>query len=187
MSMSIFIILGLMFIFAILPIGIYNSLVQLRNNRENAFANIDVQLKQRHDLIPQLVSTTKAYASHERETLENLTKARQTAILAGTIEEKIVAEKAVADALRHFSIQVEAYPDLKANSNFLLLQNEMADLENKLAATRRFFNSATKEFNVSVEKFPNLILAKLFGFQRLSMFDLAEQRKDIEVAPEIKF
>lgn len=168
-------------------ISLYNSLVKLRNNRENAFADIDVQLKQRHDLIPQLVETVKGYASHEKETLERIINARNGAISAKTIDDKIVAENALTSALSGLKITLEAYPDLKANQNFLQLQEEISDLENKLAAVRRYFNSATKELNNAVEVFPANLIAKMFGFKKEVMFDLGEQRATLEEAPKFKF
>lgn len=167
---------------------IYNGLVKYRLNRENAFADIDVQLKLRHDLIPQLIGSVKGYMEHERGTLEAITKARQNAISATGINDKIAAENQLTSALSGLNIQVEAYPDLKANTNFLQLQNELADVENKLAAVRRFFNSATKELNIAVQKFPNVIFAGMFGFKAEPMFDLGEtQRQTLDVAPEVKF
>lgn len=169
-------------------IAIYNGLVRLRNNRENAFADIDVQLKQRHDLIPQLIGAVKGYMEHERGTFESITKARQKAIQANTVNDKIAAEKELTHALSGLSIQVEAYPDLKANQNFMQLQNEMSDIENKLAAVRRFFNSATKELNIAVQKFPNVVFAGMFGFKAEPMFDLgATERAVMDKAPEVKF
>lgn len=168
-------------------ISLYNSLVKLRNNRENAFADIDVQLKQRHDLIPQLVETVKGYASHEKETLERIINARNGAISAKTIDDKIVAENALTSALSGLKITLEAYPDLKANQNFLQLQEEISDLENKLAAVRRYFNSATKELNNAVEVFPANLIAKMFGFKKEVMFDLGEQRATLKEAPKFKF
>lgn len=167
---------------------IYNGLVRLRNNRENAFADIDVQLKQRHDLVPQLIGSVKGYMEHERGTLEAITNARTRAVNASSISDKIAAENELTSALSGLNIQVEAYPDLKANTNFLQLQNELSDIENKLAAVRRFFNSATKELNIAVQKFPNTIFAGMFGFKREEMFDLGDsQRKVMDVAPEVKF
>ncbi|WP_455664065.1 LemA family protein [Phocaeicola sp.] len=168
-------------------VSMYNSLVKLRNNRENAFADIDVQLKQRHDLIPQLVETVKGYAAHEKETLERVINARNGAISAKTIDDKIVAENALSSALAGLKITLEAYPDLKANQNFLQLQEEIADLENKLSSVRRYFNSATKEYNNAVETFPSNIMAGMFGFHKEVMFDLGEQRAALEEAPKIKF
>lgn len=166
----------------------YNSLVRLRNNRENAFANIDVQLKQRHDLIPQIVATVKGYATHEREVLQRVTEARTAAMSASGINEKIAAENALSSALAGLKVSLEAYPELKANQNFLQLQTEIADVENKLAAVRRFFNSATRELNNAVETFPSNILAGMFGFTRQPMFEIPqESRAQLDKAPDIQF
>jgi LemA protein len=182
------IIIGIVVVLVIWIIAIYNSLVRLRNNRENAFADIDVQLKQRHDLIPQLLGAVKGYMEHERGTLEAVTNARQNAMAATSINDKIAAEQQLSTALNGLNIQVEAYPDLKASQNFMQLQEEISDVENKLAASRRYFNSATKELNISVQKFPNTVFAGMFGFQKEPMFDLGEaQRVELEKAPEVKF
>ena len=178
--MTAIIVIVVVVILAAWLVSMYNSLVKMRNNRENAFADIDVQLKQRHDLVPQLVETVKGYAAHEKDTLERVINARNGAIGAKTIDEKIVAENAL-------KITLEAYPDLKANQNFLQLQEEIADLENKLSSVRRYFNSATKEYNNAVETFPSNILAGMFGFRKEVMFDLGEQRAALEEAPKIKF
>lgn len=169
-------------------VSLYNNLVKLRNNRENAFANIDVQLKQRHDLIPQLVSTVKGYATHEREVLQRVTEARSAAMGANTINEKIGAENALTSALAGLKISLEAYPDLKANQNFIQLQGEISDIENKLAAARRFFNSTTRELNNAVQTFPSNIFAKMFGFGKEMMFEVPkEERAVYDKAPEINF
>ena len=169
-------------------IGLYNNLVRMRNNRENAFANIDVQLKQRHDLVPQLVSTVKGYASHEKTVLENVTNARTAAMSANNINDKIQAENNLSSALANLKVSLEAYPDLKANQNFLQLQTEISDIENKLAASRRFFNSATKELNNAVQTFPANILAGMFGFHKEPMFEIpATDRASLDKAPEISF
>lgn len=174
-------------VLALWIISLYNSLVKLRNNRENAFADIDVQLKQRHDLIPQLVATVKGYAAHEKDTLERVINARNGAMSVHTIDEKIKAENALSSALAGLKITLEAYPDLKANQNFLQLQEEIADLENKLSAVRRYFNSATKELNNAVETFPSNLIAGMFGFRKEIMFDLGAQRVTLEEAPKIEF
>lgn len=182
------IILIVVGVLILLIAGIYNSLVTLRNNRENAFADIDVQLKQRHDLVPQLMGAVKGYMEHERGTFEAITQARQKAISASSINDKIAAETELTTALSGLSIQVEAYPDLKANQNFMQLQNELSDIENKLAAVRRFFNGATKELNIAVQKFPNVLFAGMFGFKTEPMFDLGDtQRAVMDKAPEVKF
>lgn len=185
--MTAIIVIVVVVILAAWLVSMYNSLVKMRNNRENAFADIDVQLKQRHDLVPQLVETVKGYAAHEKDTLERVINARNGAIGAKTIDEKIVAENALSSALSGLQITLEAYPDLKANQNFLQLQEEIADLENKLSSVRRYFNSATKEYNNAVETFPSNILAGMFGFRKEVMFDLGEQRAALEEAPKIKF
>jgi len=169
-------------------IGIYNNLVALRNNRENAFANIDVQLKQRYDLIPNLVNTVKGYAEHEKGLLERVTAARTAAMGATSLNDKIQAENALSSALAGLKVSVEAYPDLKANQNFLELQTELADIENKLAAVRRFFNSATKELNTAVQSFPAVLFAGMFGFHQEPMFEVPqEERAAVQKAPEVKF
>ena len=185
--MTAIIVIVVVVILAAWLVSMYNSLVKMRNNRENAFADIDVQLKQRHDLVPQLVETVKGYAAHEKDTLERVINARNGAIGAKTIDEKIVAENALSSALSGLKITLEAYPDLKANQNFLQLQEEIADLENKLSSVRRYFNSATKQYNNAVETFPSNILAGMFGFRKEVMFDLGEQRAALEEAPKIKF
>lgn len=169
-------------------ISIYNSLVRLRENRENAFADIDVQLKQRHDLVPQLVGAVKGYMDHESTVLKEITAARNAAMKASGVNDKIQAEQQLSSALRGLNVQVEAYPDLKASTNMLQLQNELSDIENKLAAVRRFFNSATKELNIAVQKFPNVLFAGMFGFKQEPMFDVGEtERAVMDKAPEIKF
>lgn len=186
--MTLIIVLAAAALLVILFVSKYNSLVKLKNNRENAFADIDVQLKQRHDLIPQLVETVKGYATHEKDTLERVINARNGAMGAKTIDEKIVAENQLSSALSGLRITLEAYPDLKANQNFLQLQEEISDVENKLSAVRRYFNSATKEYNNAVETFPSNIIAGMFNFRKEMMFDLGEeQRAALEEAPKIKF
>ena len=163
-------------------------MVRLRNNRENAFSNIDVQLKQRYDLVPQLVSTVKGYATHEKELLERITEARSACLSANSINDKISANNMLSNALNGLKVSVEAYPDLKANQNFMQLQTELSDIENKLAAARRFFNSATKELNNAVQTFPGNLLAGMFGFHKEPMFEVAqEERATIEKAPQIQF
>jgi LemA protein len=183
-------IIGLILVVAVIIlflVSLYNRLVKLRNRRENAFADIDVQLKQRHDLVPQLVETVKGYATHEKELLLRITEARSAAMLAKTIDEKIQAENNLANGLQGLKIAVENYPDLKANQNFLQLQEELSDIENKLAAARRFFNAATTEYNTSVESFPSNLIAGSFGFKRETLFDLGEKRQELEEPTSVKF
>ena len=151
--MATIIILIIAAIIAIWLVSLYNRLVKLRNNRENSFADIDVQLRQRHDLIPQLVDAVKGYMKHESTVLSDVTNARANALKATSINDKITAENQLSSALRGLQVAVEAYPDLKASQNFMNLQEEISDVENKLAAARRYFNSATKEYNNAVEVF----------------------------------
>jgi len=179
--------LAIIVLFILMAVSLYNRLVRLRNNREQAFADVDVQLKQRHDLIPQLVDSVKGYMGHERGVLTDITDARSNAMKATTINEKIVAENKLSAALEGLKVSVEAYPDLKASQNFLDLQNEISDIENKIAAARRFFNSATKELNVATEMFPSNLIATLFNFKREPMFELGDQRAAAEQPPKIQF
>ncbi len=182
-----FVILGIIVILILWAVSLYNRLVKLRNNRGQAFADVDVQLKQRHDLIPQLVESVRGYMQHERGVLTEVTEARANAMKATTINDKIQAEGRLSSALEGLKVSVEAYPDLKASQNFLDLQNEISDVENKIAAARRFFNSATKELNVATEVFPSNIVATLFNFRREPMFELGDQRAAVEQPPQIKF
>lgn len=185
MALIIILLIVVLFIFWI--IGLYNRIVRLRNRRQNAFADIDVQLRQRHDLVPQLVDTVKGYATHERELLMRITEARSAAINATTIDDKIKTETQLTQALQGLKVAVEAYPDLKANTNFLQLQGELSDIENKLAAARRFFNAATTEYNNSIETFPANMIANNFGFKRETLFDLGNGRVVMEEPPKISF
>lgn len=186
--MQTIIIIAVIALIVLWIISIYNNMVRLRNNRENAFSNIDVQLKQRYDLVPQLVSTVKGYATHEKELLERITEARSACLSANSINDKISANNMLSNALNGLKVSVEAYPDLKANQNFMQLQTELSDIENKLAAARRFFNSATKELNNAVQTFPGNLLAGMFGFHKEPMFEVAqEERATIEKAPQIQF
>ena len=186
--MTWIIVLVVVVLIAAWLVSMYNGLVKMRNNRENAFANIDVQLKQRYDLVPQLVSTVKGYADHEKEVFEKVTMARSAAMSATTINDKIAADNMLTSALSGLKVSLEAYPELKANQNFMQLQSEVADIENKLAAVRRYFNSATREFNNAVQTFPSNVIAGMFGFHKEPMYEIAqEQRATMDKAPEIKF
>ena len=182
------IIIGVVVVIALYAISLYNGLVKLRNNRENAFANIDVQLQQRYDLVPQLVNTVKGYAAHEKELLERITAARSACMNATSVNDKIAADNQLTSALAGLKVSVEAYPDLKANQNFMQLQTELADIENKLASVRRFFNSATKELNNGIQTFPANVLAGMFGFTTQPMFEVApEERAAVSKAPKVEF
>lgn len=179
---------GIALLLIIWLISINNRLVALKNNRESAFSDIDVQLKQRHDLIPQLMGAVKGYMDHESNVLMKVTEARSRCLQATTISEKIAAEANLGAAMNGFNMQIEAYPDLKANSNFMHLQQEIADIENKLAAVRRFFNSATKEYNNGIEQFPSNMIANMKHYKMEPMFDVGiEQRQVLDKAPEVKF
>jgi len=181
------IVIGIVVVIVLMVISLYNRLVRLRNNREQAFADIDVQLKQRHDLIPQLVDAVKGYMGFERGVLTEITEARTNAMKATSINDKIAAEAKLSTALDGLRVQVEAYPDLKSGQNVMDLQNEISDVENKIAAARRFFNSATKELNVATELFPSNLIATMFNFKREPMFELGEQRAAAEQPPKIQF
>lgn len=185
--MILLVILGIIILFVIWGASLYNRLIRLRNTREQAFADVDVQLKQRHDMIPQLVEAVRGYMQHERGVLTDITEARANAMKAKTIQEKISAEQRLSTALDGLRVAVEAYPDLKASQNFLDLQNEISDIENKIASARRFFNSSTKELNTAIEVFPSNLIATLFNFTREIMFDLGEQRTTVEEPPKIQF
>lgn len=185
---ALIIILVVVVLVGLVLMGIYNRLVGLRQSSNQAFADIDVQLQQRRDLIPNLVETVKGYASHERGTLEAVTAARNAAASAGTVGEKVQAENMLTGALRQLFAVAEAYPDLKANQNFLQLQGELGDIENKLASSRRFFNNAVGEFNAAIQQFPAVLFAGMFGFRPREFFDVGEQnRADLNVAPSVKF
>ncbi len=174
-------------VLALVVMGAYNRLVGLRQRANQAFADIDVQLQQRHDLIPNLVETVKGYAAHEKGTLEAVTNARAAAAGASTVDQKVQAENMLTGALRQLFAVAEAYPDLKANTNFVRLQDELADIENKLAAARRFFNSAVSEFNAAIQQFPAVLLAAPFGFTERAFFDVGSDRATVAAAPQVKF
>ena len=187
MSTTAMVILGLLALLVVWVIVIYNGLVAMRQRTDQAFADIDVQLKQRHDLIPNLVETVKGYASHERGTLEAVVQARNAALAAQGPAQVAAAENQLTGALRQLFALSEAYPDLKANQNFQQLQTEISDIENKLAAARRFFNNAVQEYNTGIEQFPAALLAGPFGFRPREFFDVAEARPQLEQPPAVKF
>jgi LemA protein len=187
MSTTGWIVLGVLVVIVIWAISVYNSLVAMRQRTDQAFADIDVQLKQRHDLIPNLVETVKGYATHERGTLEAVIQARNTAVAAPGVEQKVAAENMLTGALRQLFAVAEAYPDLKANQNFMQLQGELGDIENKLAASRRFFNNAVQEYNTGIQQFPAALFAGAMGFQPKTFFDLGAERAALDQAPAVKF
>ena len=182
------IILGLIVLLGLGLVATYNRLVSLRQRCRQAFSDIDVQLKQRHDLVPNLVETVKGYAAHEQGTLQAVIRARQAAITAQGPVEQAAAEGQLQSALRQLFALAEAYPDLKANQNFQQLQSELADLENKIAAARRFYNNTAAEYNSTRESFPAVLFAQSMGFSAQEFFNLDEAgRKMVEAAPQVKF
>ncbi|MBI1272938.1 MAG: LemA family protein [Alphaproteobacteria bacterium] len=181
-------ILGGLAVAGVLAIVLYNRLVALRQNFRNAFADIDVQLKQRHDLVPNLVETVKGYGAHESKVFEAVTQARASAMRGGSMAERAGAEAALSGALMQLMAVAENYPQLKASENFKQLQNELSDLENKIAAARRFFNNAVAEYNISIEQFPAVLLAGPLGFRGEGMFELQGAEKEAaSAAPQVKF
>jgi len=187
MSTTSWVVLGVIAVIVVWAISIYNSLVAMRQRTNQAFADIDVQLKQRHDLVPNLVETVKGYATHERGTLEAVVQARNAAIAAPGVEQKVAAENMLTGALRQLFALSESYPDLKANANFQQLQRDLSDIENKLAAARRFFNNAVQEYNTGIQQFPASLFAGVFGFTQRTFFDLGETRAQLDQAPSVKF
>jgi LemA protein len=187
MSTTSWVVLGIIAVIVVWAISIYNSLVAMRQRTNQAFADIDVQLKQRHDLVPNLVETVKGYATHERGTLEAVVQARNAAIAAPGVEQKVAAENVLTGALRQLFALSESYPDLKANANFQQLQRDLSDIENKLAAARRFFNNAVQEYNTGIQQFPASLFAGVFGFTQRTFFDLGEARAQLDQAPSVKF
>ncbi len=163
----------------------YNSLVRLRNQVKNAWSQIDVQLKRRHNLIPNLIETVKGYMTHENETLENITKARAGAVEASSMKDKMAAESELGGALGKFNLVVENYPDLKANENFLALQEELTSTENKISFARQSYNDQVLFFNNKIEMFPSSIIAGMFNFIKAEFFEITnvEERK----VPKVKF
>ncbi|MEL7042767.1 MAG: LemA family protein [Pseudomonadota bacterium] len=183
----LYVILGLVVLLGVFIVGIYNGLVAKRQRCNQAFADIDVQLKQRQNLIPNLVETVKGYAAHERETLDEVIKARQSAVDAATPGEMGAAEGMLGQALGRLFALAEAYPDLKANENFKDLQDELAVIEDKIAAARRFYNSAVQDYNTAREQFPGSLVAGSFSFEAREFFDLGENRVSMSTPPDVKF
>ncbi len=182
------IILGVIVLIALFGIVIYNRLVALRQTVNQSWSDISVQLKQRHDLVPNLVETVKGYAAHERGTLEAVVQARNAAVSAAGPDAQAKAENMLTGALRQLFALSEAYPDLKANQNFLQLQADLADLENKIAASRRFFNNAVQEYNASIQQFPAVLFAASLGFTERTFFELDEsERTAVATPPQVKF
>lgn len=185
------IILIVVAVIALVMVMLYNRLVALRQTRNNAFSDIDVQLKQRFDLVPSLVETVKGYAAHEKEVFENVTNARAQVGAnrgGGAAAGRMQAEAALGGAIMGLLAVAENYPALKADGNFQRLMAELSDLENKIAAARRFFNSATAEYNTATEQFPAVLIANSFGFRKETFFELdASEAAAVHKAPQVKF
>jgi LemA protein len=179
------ILLGIVVLVVLFVIGMYNSLVRLRNQVKNAWSQIDVQLKRRHDLIPNLVETAKGYMRHERETLENITQARSRAMGAGSVGERSQAEGELSGALGRFMLVVENYPDLKANQNFLALQEELTSTENKIGFARQSYNDQVLFYNNKIQMFPSSVVAGMFNFKQEEFFEI-EDAAEREV-PKVQF
>ncbi len=183
----LFVILGIIVLLAFIIIGLYNRLVSLRQTCHQAWSDIEVQLKQRQDLVPQLVNTVKGYAAHEKTTFAEVVQARQAAVNAGSPGAQAAAEGMLSQALGKLFALAEAYPDLKANQNFLQLQDQLADVENKIAAARRFYNNSVQEYNTAREQFPAVLIAGPFGFTEREFFEAPEGRDVLQTPVEVQF
>jgi len=183
MAIATIVLIAVPVVVVLWVIGSYNGLIKWKNQVKNAWAQIDVQLKRRYDLIPNLVETVKGYAKHEKETLENVTKARNMAAQATSPKDVAAAENVLSGALKSLFAVSEAYPDLKANQNFLALQEELSSTENKISFARQFYNDTVARFNTMIQSFPKNIMAGMFGFQAAQMFEIEapEERKAVKV------
>ncbi len=182
---AVWIIIGLIVLLALVLIGIYNRLVTLKNRTNESWSDIDVQLKRRYDLIPNLVETVKGYAAHERQAFENVTRARAAALSAQGPQAKGEADNVLTGALKSLFAIAEAYPELKANQNFAKLQDELADTENKVQAARRFYNANVRDLNTAIQTFPTNLLARGFGFTSREFFEVGTETEKQPVA--VKF
>jgi len=183
MGIALIVVIAIVAFMIIFVIGVYNGLITLRNRCDNAWAQVDVQLRRRYDLIPNLVETVKGYAKHEREVFQKVTEARAKAIDAGTVKEQGEAENMLSGALKSLFAVVENYPDLKANQNFLMLQEELAGTEGKIAYARQFYNDNVMKFNLKQQVFPSNIIANMFNFNEKEYFEIEEPeaRRPVEV------
>lgn len=182
--MYVWIILGVVVLWGVFS---YNGFVKLVNRAEEAWSDIEVQLKRRYDLIPNLVNTVKGYALHESTAFEKVTEARSRAMQAGNREDKGKAEMQLSGSLKSLFAIAEAYPDLKANQNFLSLQSELSDTENKIQASRRFYNTNVRDLNTSVDSFPGNLIAKMFNFVKKEFFELSEDESAAKNPVQVKF
>lgn len=186
--MIIWIVVGLLVLTTFIFIGYYNSLVSLNNRAKEAWSDIDVQLKRRYNLIPNLVKTVKGYAKHERGVFEQVTKARSQAINASGVEKQQKAENMLSDALKSLFAVSENYPDLKASDNFQKLQDELTDTEDKIEAARRFYNANVRDLNIKIESFPSNIVANIFNFKKKDLFQIDESLAEtVKETPEVDF
>lgn len=183
----LYVILALIVLIILWMIGAYNGFIKLRNRKDEAWSDIDVQLKRRYDLIPNLINTVKGYADHEKGTFEKVTEARTKAMNAESVAEHAQAENMLTGALKSLFAVSENYPELKANENFLELQRELSDTENKIQAARRFYNTNVRDWNTSVESFPNNVLANIFSFKIAEFFELDEAEGEARNPVEVKF
>ena len=182
---SVIVLLAALAVIAFWVIGMYNGLVRLRNQAKNAWSQIDVQLKRRHDLVPNLVETVKGYAGHEKETLQNVIQARAAAVQAQGVANQSQAEQQLSGALGRLMLVVEQYPDLKANQNFLSLQEELSSTENRIGFSRQHFNDSTMQYNTRLQSFPANIIAGTFNFTAESFFEIEEAA--VREAPQVQF
>ena len=186
--MIIWVIIAIVVVFLFYLIVIYNGLVSLKNRTQEAWSDIDVQLKRRYDLIPNLVNAVKGYAKHEKSVFEKVTEARSAAISAKGMKEQSKAENMLTDALKSVFAVAENYPDLKSNQNFLNLQDQLTETENKIEASRRFYNANVRDYNIKIQSFPSSIVANTFKFDEKELFEVEKQDKEaVKSAPKIEF
>ncbi|PKM73291.1 MAG: hypothetical protein CVU91_05015 [Firmicutes bacterium HGW-Firmicutes-16] len=179
---GVYIAIGVIVIILLWVVSTYNGLVKLRNMVREAFSTMDVYMKKRYDLIPNLVETVKGYAAHEAGTLEKVIKARNAAASATTIEGKIEGENALAGTLKSLFALAEAYPDLKANTNFMDLQRQLQTVEGDIANSRKYYNAVVRDYNIKIESFPSVIVASMFGFKHETMFEInSAERENVKV------
>jgi len=186
--MNNWIIWGIPAVIILLLVAIYNRIVALVQSRKNAFSDIDVQLKLRHDLVPNLIETVKGYAAHEKGVFEKVTEARASAMRGGSIGDRAQSEGILGAAMMNLMAVAENYPQLKADGSFQKLQVELSDIENKIAAARRFFNNATSEYNTAIQQFPAMFIARMFGFKDEIFFELdSGEAKAVKTVPKVNF
>ena len=183
MNPIIYVILGIIAILVLWVIGTYNGFIGSKNKVDEAFSTMDIVMKKRYDLIPNIVETVKGYAKHESETLEQVISARAKAVSSGSVEERLEAEQGLSGALGRLMAISESYPNLKADTNFLDLQNQLKNMEGEIASSRKYYNAVVKEYNVKVERIPSNIIAGIFGFKKRPLFELSSEaeRENVQV------